>query len=70
MELTVLATTLALSIGLGLAGARAMLSIVFFWMAQSAVRTDAVHAMRQPAADIVQTAPASQGSLALSARTT
>jgi hypothetical protein len=35
MELIVIATTLALSIGLGLAGARGMLSVVFFLMERS-----------------------------------
>jgi hypothetical protein len=37
MELTVIATTLALSIGLGLAAARTMLSIVLLLMARSMV---------------------------------
>jgi hypothetical protein len=35
MELMVIATTLALSIGLGLAGVRGMLSVVFFLMERS-----------------------------------
>ena len=35
MELIVIATTLALSIGLGVAGAHGMLSVVFFLMERS-----------------------------------
>jgi hypothetical protein len=40
MELTVIATTLAVSIGLGLAAAHTMLSIVFLLMARWMVQCD------------------------------
>ncbi len=45
MELTVIATTLALSMGLGLAAAHTMLSMVFFFMARSMVQSDVRSAM-------------------------
>jgi len=42
MEVIVIATTLALSIGLGLASARAMMATVFFVMERSMVRPELV----------------------------
>jgi hypothetical protein len=68
MDLTVIATTLLLSIGLGLAGARAMLWTLLFFMVRLHVRLDDIPAASSGAADAAPIAPASPAALALSAR--
>jgi hypothetical protein len=68
MELTVIATTVALSIGLGLASAHAMLSIVLFFMTRSMVQYDVRLAMSSDRANISRIAVGSIEPFALSVR--
>jgi hypothetical protein len=69
MELIVIATTLALSMGLGLAGALGMLSIVFSFMSRSLVQSEVRHGMGSNAAPDIDAAKSPRETLALSAQT-
>jgi hypothetical protein len=68
MELTLIAATLMLSIGLGLAGAHAMLSIVFFFKTRSIVQREVQPAMSSERASSSQIAGDPREALALSGR--
>ena len=68
MDLTVIVATLVLSVGLGLAGARALLAILLFAMARPEMRFDSHAAMSAESANASAIASSANSSLALSAR--